>query len=259
MTKKKKTRVSFEKTFIALTVLLFLLVAIAVTTSLVQQRQSLSGLASETIGGCRKVPAGNYNVKVKTDAPTPWEVTCGKKRWSGELPATTIPFGNRRVSTIRKGDRYTLNTTLKEVCSPSVGPLEVGWDDVCQVCQYIDCSKTNINGSLTVKGINCLLEAYQVEGGGDIKLAYRGGLGCSAKATYKGKLMGIFLVGPAPKPTPTPTPVPRPTPTPTTCQKLWWFDDTHRYCSKKTFCGFYMYKGLRTFGTEKECKAALGG
>jgi hypothetical protein len=43
------------------------------------------------------------------------------------------------------------------------------------------------------------------------------------------------------------------------CQMLWWFDEDTRVCQKKTFCGMYMYKGLRTFATEKECEAELEG
>lgn len=41
------------------------------------------------------------------------------------------------------------------------------------------------------------------------------------------------------------------------CQTLWWFDNQHSYCQQKSFCGAYMYYGLRTFATEAECRANL--
>jgi len=41
------------------------------------------------------------------------------------------------------------------------------------------------------------------------------------------------------------------------CQLFWFYDDTHRYCRQKRFCGLYMYKGLKTFKTEKECNDDL--
>jgi hypothetical protein len=43
------------------------------------------------------------------------------------------------------------------------------------------------------------------------------------------------------------------------CQNLWWFDNTKKQCSQKQFCGAYMYLGLRTFATEADCLAGLGG
>jgi eight-cysteine-cluster-containing protein len=42
------------------------------------------------------------------------------------------------------------------------------------------------------------------------------------------------------------------------CEYLFWFDDTHRECSYKQFCGLYMYATLRTFETLEECQIALG-
>ena len=64
------------------------------------------------------------------------------------------------------------------------------------------------------------------------------------------------------EPTHTPTPTPEVTPTPTKnvteeCKTLWYFDEQSVKCQQKQFCGLYMYKGLRTFETEEECKAAL--
>lgn len=41
------------------------------------------------------------------------------------------------------------------------------------------------------------------------------------------------------------------------CRELWWFDENHRYCQKKTFCGLYMYRGLKTFNSKKGCEVAL--
>ena len=41
------------------------------------------------------------------------------------------------------------------------------------------------------------------------------------------------------------------------CKTLWYFDEESQKCQQKEFCGMYMYKGLRTFETEEECKAAL--
>jgi hypothetical protein len=43
----------------------------------------------------------------------------------------------------------------------------------------------------------------------------------------------------------------------TGCKNLWWFDNEHKYCQQKEFCGLYMYLGLRTFETKNECEAAL--
>lgn len=41
------------------------------------------------------------------------------------------------------------------------------------------------------------------------------------------------------------------------CQEYWWFDDEHRTCSQKEFCGAFTYLGLRTFKTEEECLEGL--
>jgi len=41
------------------------------------------------------------------------------------------------------------------------------------------------------------------------------------------------------------------------CKNLWWFDNEHKYCQQKEFCGLYMYLGLRTFETKEECEADL--
>lgn len=41
------------------------------------------------------------------------------------------------------------------------------------------------------------------------------------------------------------------------CQTLWWFDKENRACQQKSFCGTYMYLGLRTFAREDVCKQAL--
>ena len=43
----------------------------------------------------------------------------------------------------------------------------------------------------------------------------------------------------------------------TICQMLWWYDNEHRYCQQKQFCGAYMYLGLYTFKTKEECEASL--
>ena len=43
----------------------------------------------------------------------------------------------------------------------------------------------------------------------------------------------------------------------TGCKNLWWFDNEHKYCQQKEFCGLYMYLGLRTFETKEECEADL--
>ena len=61
---------------------------------------------------------------------------------------------------------------------------------------------------------------------------------------------------------PTPTPTPTVTPTPSEkvtgeCKTLWYFDEQSVKCQQDEFCGVYMYKGLRTFEAEEECKAAL--
>lgn len=41
------------------------------------------------------------------------------------------------------------------------------------------------------------------------------------------------------------------------CKNLWWFDNEHNYCQQKSFCGAFMYFGLRTFETKEECEAAI--
>ena len=41
------------------------------------------------------------------------------------------------------------------------------------------------------------------------------------------------------------------------CRTLWYFDESNLECQQKEFCGLYMYRGLHTFETEEECKAAL--
>ncbi len=41
------------------------------------------------------------------------------------------------------------------------------------------------------------------------------------------------------------------------CRILWWHDDRYQVCQQKTFCGVYMYLGLRTFGTKEECEKNL--
>ncbi len=41
------------------------------------------------------------------------------------------------------------------------------------------------------------------------------------------------------------------------CQTLWWYDNEHRFCQQKRFCGQYMYPGLHTFKTKEECEASL--
>jgi hypothetical protein len=43
------------------------------------------------------------------------------------------------------------------------------------------------------------------------------------------------------------------------CQNLYWFDNTHKECSQKQFCGAFMYYGLQTFETKGECESALNG
>lgn len=38
------------------------------------------------------------------------------------------------------------------------------------------------------------------------------------------------------------------------CKNLYFYDNTIRECGYKKFCGTYMYEGLRTFETIKECQ-----
>lgn len=43
-----------------------------------------------------------------------------------------------------------------------------------------------------------------------------------------------------------------------TCQNLYWFDNAaSSTCGQKSFCGAYMYQGLRTFSTLPECQSVL--
>jgi len=41
------------------------------------------------------------------------------------------------------------------------------------------------------------------------------------------------------------------------CSEYWWFDNSHNYCQQKSFCGAFMYLGLRTFREKADCIAAL--
>lgn len=52
---------------------------------------------------------------------------------------------------------------------------------------------------------------------------------------------------------------PGPNPNISSCKDLWWFDNTHRECQQRKFCGAYMYLGLQTFGTKEECEQNLKG
>ncbi len=47
------------------------------------------------------------------------------------------------------------------------------------------------------------------------------------------------------------------TPVTPECKELYWFDNEHRECGLKEFCGAYMYEGLQTFETKEECEKAL--
>jgi uncharacterized membrane protein len=41
------------------------------------------------------------------------------------------------------------------------------------------------------------------------------------------------------------------------CTNYYWFDSDNSVCSRRQFCGMYMYQGLRTFSTLEECKDNL--
>lgn len=41
------------------------------------------------------------------------------------------------------------------------------------------------------------------------------------------------------------------------CQNLYWIDNDNKECSKKEFCGAYMYLGLQTFENKEECQNAV--
>jgi hypothetical protein len=47
------------------------------------------------------------------------------------------------------------------------------------------------------------------------------------------------------------------TPTPVACSTLYWFDNTYKNCTAKSFCGNYLYRGLQTFKTRDECLKLL--
>lgn len=80
-------------------------------------------------------------------------------------------------------------------------------------------------------------------------LGLKYGTGYAGASTRK-KLNSLYGCGVIPTPTPTPIPTP-------TCNNLWWFDNATTICQQKTFCGAYMYYGLRTFSTLQQCQAAL--
>ncbi len=42
-----------------------------------------------------------------------------------------------------------------------------------------------------------------------------------------------------------------------TCQKLWWTDAQSKNCQQKTFCGNYMYRGLKTFTSQDTCQKSF--
>jgi len=42
-----------------------------------------------------------------------------------------------------------------------------------------------------------------------------------------------------------------------TCQNLWWHDSNTTICQQKSFCGAFMYLGLKTFSTQDACNADL--
>lgn len=193
MTKRRKASFLFKRPVILLAVFFFFLMAVGVLVAAVQQRQDLLGWASSGSIWCQEVPAGNYYVKIKTHFPLEWEISCGKVSRSGKIPPTTIPFVYHKVPTIRKGDTYTLNTTLGDVC-PSY-QSKGRRNDVCEVCKYIDCSKITISGKLDVGKIYCLLSAYQVRGQGSIKITGSDLKGCTAEASYGGRLTGTFVPG----------------------------------------------------------------
>ena len=67
-------------------------------------------------------------------------------------------------------------------------------------------------------------------------------------------IVGVPLAQIDKKPTGTPPPQERPSRPP---ELLWWFDDKTLKCQQKRFSGVYMYHGLRTFKTRKECQVAL--
>ena len=41
------------------------------------------------------------------------------------------------------------------------------------------------------------------------------------------------------------------------CNLLWWYDNEHKYCQQKKFCGAFMYLGLQTFKAQEECQSVL--
>ncbi|MCX6741942.1 MAG: hypothetical protein NTX24_02080 [Candidatus Pacearchaeota archaeon] len=43
----------------------------------------------------------------------------------------------------------------------------------------------------------------------------------------------------------------------TSCNDYYWFDSDNSVCSRRQFCGLYMYEGLRTFSTLEECENNL--
>jgi hypothetical protein len=53
------------------------------------------------------------------------------------------------------------------------------------------------------------------------------------------------------------TTLPETTTTVQSCNYYFWFDNEHRVCGHKQFCGAYMYYGLNTFTTYSECHNAL--
>jgi len=54
-----------------------------------------------------------------------------------------------------------------------------------------------------------------------------------------------------------PVPFTSPSPLQPSCKNIWAYDNDHRFCQQKKYCGAYMYLGLHTFGTKEECEKSL--
>lgn len=194
---RKKLSKTNSKWFLAsLCGLVILLATLVVSVSASQQTQNIFSWGKED-WVCRRIPAGTYNVKIKTYSEIPWEVTCPWKNghWSGKIPAGEFPVGSQYTPQIYSGSEYSANTTLEKICNNSIY-ASGDWREICRVCKYIKCSKAKISGWLKVGQIQCSLGAYKASGAGKVELKYQDNLlgACSAKATYNGKVTGTFMV-----------------------------------------------------------------
>lgn len=187
---------SSNKFLLTLITTIFLLGTLAITLQASKKNVNPQVRANPESASCSAVPAGTYNIRVKTYLGIPWNILCPWKNgnWSGTIPAGEIMIGRQSVPRINSGASYSFSTTLRKICDSGLSASN--WKQICLTCKYIDCSKVKVTGSGMASQIQCSLGAYTASGNGKLNVSYNGGLlgSCSAKASYNGKIMGSFMV-----------------------------------------------------------------